>query len=93
MLLVGPKPQGVPYVLWIGTAETSKQGAELWQAALAAEPSILGGLEAILEPVTIGKTKGFRVLVGPIPDEKLGWQVCNAVKAGSMSFFCKVRTF
>jgi TPR repeat protein len=93
MLLVGPKPQGAPFVLWIGTAATSKEGAELWLAALKAEPSILNGLEAILEPATIGKTTAFRVLVGPIPDEKLGWQVCNAVKAGKMTFFCKVRAF
>lgn len=93
MMLVGPKPQGVPFVLWVGTAKTSQEGAELWLAALQAEPSILNGLEAILEPVTVGKVKAFRVLVGPIPDERLGWQVCNAVKAGKMTFFCKVRPF
>ncbi len=91
MILVGPKPQGVPFVLWVGTVETSKEGADLWISALKSEPSILGGLEAILEPVTIGRKQGFRVVAGPIPDEKLGWQVCNAVKAGSLGFFCKVR--
>lgn len=76
-------------VLWLGTMNSTAQGKEFWEFSLARAPEILDQVDAILQPIRVKGTQAFRVLAGPLPDKALAWKICNAIKAGAPTFFCK----